>query len=171
MVTGTHIAYLNTCHRKLWLFANGIHMEHTSDRVAEGKLIDETSYPNRADKYTEVEVDGVKIDYYDARNKVVHEVKKSDSMEEAHIAQVKFYLYKLEQRGIEGATGIIEYPKLKQRQKVEALTESDRSMIRQWEQDVHQVVRQPECPPVIRARICRLCSYFDFCYATETSPV
>ncbi|MDZ4711764.1 MAG: Dna2/Cas4 domain-containing protein, partial [bacterium] len=25
-ITGTHIAYLHICHRKLWLFANGISM-------------------------------------------------------------------------------------------------------------------------------------------------
>jgi CRISPR/Cas system-associated exonuclease Cas4 (RecB family) len=39
-VTGTHIAYLHTCARKLWLFANGLNMEHTSEVVAEGRLID-----------------------------------------------------------------------------------------------------------------------------------
>ncbi|HYF67262.1 MAG TPA: Dna2/Cas4 domain-containing protein [Ohtaekwangia sp.] len=29
-ITGTHIAYLHLCHRKLWLFVNGINMEQTS---------------------------------------------------------------------------------------------------------------------------------------------
>jgi CRISPR-associated exonuclease Cas4 len=64
-ITGTHIAYLHTCHRKLWLFANGIQMEHTSNIVAEGKLIGESSYQERAQKYTELEIEGIKIDYYD----------------------------------------------------------------------------------------------------------
>lgn len=68
-VTGTHIAYLHLCHRKLWLFANGINMEHTSELVAEGKLIGETSYSDRAQKFTEIEIDGVKIDFYDAKIK------------------------------------------------------------------------------------------------------
>lgn len=95
MLTATHIAYLHTCHRKLWLFANGINMEHTSEIVAEGKLIGETTYTDRAQKFTEIEIDGVKIDFYDARNKMVHEVKKSASVEQAHIAQVQYYLYKL----------------------------------------------------------------------------
>jgi CRISPR-associated exonuclease Cas4 len=166
--TGTHIAYLHTCHRKLWLFANGIQMEQTSDLVAEGKLIDQTSYPDRAAKYTEIEVDGVKIDFYDARNKVVHEVKKSGSMEQAHVAQVKYYLYKLHQKGIAAATGIIEYPKLKQMHRVEALTDADLKDVRQWEQDATSIVEQTHCPPVIRAKICQSCSYFDFCYATES---
>ncbi|MHB1179040.1 MAG: Dna2/Cas4 domain-containing protein [Daejeonella sp.] len=75
LLTATDINYYHVCHRKLWLFANGIRMEHTSDVVAEGKLIGETTYPERAEKYTEIEVDGIKIDFYDAKNKVVHEVK------------------------------------------------------------------------------------------------
>ncbi|MEM4663238.1 MAG: CRISPR-associated protein Cas4, partial [Candidatus Diapherotrites archaeon] len=146
-MTGTHIAYLLTCHRKLWLFCNGIHLEHTSGLVAEGKLINETTYPNRAGKYTEIEIDGVKIDFFDARSKVVHEVKKSSRMEKVHIAQVKYYLYKLEQKGIEGATAVIEYPKLKQRVKVEALTDEDRTAIHQWEIDIEMIKRKMECPP------------------------
>lgn len=86
--TGTYIAYLHTCHRKLWLFAHGIQMEHTSELVGEGKLIAETTYLDRSRKYTELAIDGIKIDFYDARNKVIHEVKKSDKVEYAHIAQV-----------------------------------------------------------------------------------
>jgi len=32
-ITGTHFNYYLLCQRKLWLFANGINMEHTSDLV------------------------------------------------------------------------------------------------------------------------------------------
>lgn len=165
-ITGTHIAYLHTCHRKLWLFANGINMEHTSDIVAEGKLIGETSYPDRAEKYTEVEIDGIKIDFYDARNKVIHEVKKSDSIEHAHIAQVKFYIFKIAEKGIEGVTGIIEYPKLRQREEVH-LTETGKAEVIQWVKDASDIIGQEKCPEVIHAKICKVCSYYDFCYSTE----
>jgi CRISPR-associated exonuclease Cas4 len=166
-VTGTHIAYLHTCARKLWLFANGLSMEHTSEVVAEGKLIDDTSYPDRASKFTEVEIDGVKIDYYDARNRKVHEVKKSASVERAHVAQVKYYLFKLRQTGIEGASGIIEYPRLKQRQQVACLTLEETGEISNWEREVQKIVASHLCPEVIRARICKQCSYHDFCYSGE----
>lgn len=165
-VTATHINLYHVCHRELWLHANGIRMEHTSDAVAEGKLIGETSYPERAEKYTEIEIDGVKIDFYDARNKVVHEVKKSDSVENAHVAQVKYYLYKLQRHGVEGVTGIVEYPKLRQREFVE-LNTADIAQIEQWEKDITQLIEQEQCPPVIKAKICRRCSYFDFCYVDE----
>lgn len=83
-ITGTYFNYYQLCRRKLWLFANGINMEQESDLVYEGKLVHESSYPQRISKYEEVEIDGVKVDYYDTKNKVIHEIKKlSDTLAEA----------------------------------------------------------------------------------------
>ena len=70
-ITGTHFNYYQLCRRKLWLFANGINMEQESDLVYEGKLVHESSYPQRTSKYEEVEIDGIKVDYYDAKNILV----------------------------------------------------------------------------------------------------
>jgi CRISPR-associated exonuclease Cas4 len=165
-ITGTHIAYLHTCHRKLWLFANGIQMEHTSDIVAEGKLIGETTYQDRAQKYTELQLGNIKIDYYDAKNKVIHEVKKSDKADYAHIAQVKYYMNILKQHGIEGATAILEYPKMRQRQMVE-WDERDESVVLLWMTEIQDLIAQEICPPLEKKNICRSCSYYDFCYSNE----
>ena len=44
IVTGTHFNYYQLCHRKLWLFSNGINMEQESDLVYEGKLVHEYCY-------------------------------------------------------------------------------------------------------------------------------
>ena len=166
LITATYVNYYHLCHRKLWLHANGIRMEHTSDTVAEGKLIGESSYPERAEKYTEIEVDGIKIDYYDARNKVIHEVKKSDKVEQAHIAQVKYYISKLEQQGLTGVTGLIEYPKMRRREVVE-LTDDDRLQIPLWEADIRRIISAENCPPLLHKPICKHCSYFEFCYVQE----
>jgi CRISPR-associated exonuclease Cas4 len=43
-------------------------MEHTSDLVYDGKLIHETSYPQRPERYEEISINGCKIDFYDAKN-------------------------------------------------------------------------------------------------------
>ncbi|WP_069658384.1 CRISPR-associated protein Cas4 [Arcticibacter eurypsychrophilus] len=166
LITATFINYYFICHRKLWLFANGIRMEHSSEIVAEGKLIGETTYIDRSQQYTEVEVDGIKIDFYDAKNKVVHEVKKSNKIEKAHIAQVKYYIYKLEQKGIEGVTGVIEYPKMRQKETV-LLESGDKEMIQSWEKNIEELVESEICPPLLRKPICKQCSYFDFCYVEE----
>ncbi len=162
-ITATHINYYHICHRKLWLFANGINMEHTSDIVTEGKLIGENTYTDRAAKYTELQLDGVKIDFYDARNKVVHEIKKSDKMEAAHEAQVKYYLYKLKQHGIEGVTGILEYPTLRHTSQI-MLTDDDTLDIQRWETDILEIIFREEMPGVIDKPVCKRCSYFEFCY-------
>jgi CRISPR-associated exonuclease Cas4 len=164
-ITATLINLYHVCERELWLHANEIRMEHTSDVVKEGKLIGEESYPQRSDKYSEVEFDGVKIDFYDARNKVVHETKKGNQVEQAHEAQVKYYLYKLLQNGIEGATGVIEYPTLRHTTHVAALTDADVKEIVVWEQTILQIIGNERVPKVINSKICKKCSYFDFCYA------
>lgn len=150
----------------MWLHANGIRFEHTSDMVYDGKLIHEKSYPQRPEKYEEIEIDGVKIDFYDTRNKVIHEIKRSDKVESAHEWQVKYYIHVLERNGISGVTGILEYPTLRHTSKVE-LTDDDRKTIARIEQDIERIISSDDCPPVINAGICRSCSYYEFCYVAE----
>jgi CRISPR-associated exonuclease Cas4 len=113
-----------------------------------------------------VEFDGVKIDFYDAKNKVVHEVKKSDKVENAHKAQVLYYLYKLLKNGVEGAMGIIEYPKLRQTETVEWTSDSLATIL-QWEKEITEIMARENCPATIKAKICKSCSYHDFCYVDE----
>ena len=166
MHTGTHINYYMLCHRKLWLFANGINMEHTSDLVYEGKLIHENSYPQRSGKYTEIELEGIKIDFYDARHRVIHEIKKTDSHEEAHEWQVKYYIYVMEKNGIDGVTGILEYPKLRTTQTVQ-LSAEDRITIEKMETDIVAIISDEQCPDKLTQSRCKHCSYFDFCWSNE----
>ena len=173
-LTATHINYLEVCKRKLWLFSNGISMEHTSDTVYDGKLLHETSYPQRSERYEEMlisaEYDGItligQIDYFDARNKVIHEIKRSDKVEEAHIRQVKFYLWLLELNGVDGATGILEYPKLRKTDEV-LFSDEDRQGLQKSVSKIQSLIESESCPPTINAKICKNCSYFDFCYAGE----
>ncbi|RMF22099.1 MAG: Dna2/Cas4 domain-containing protein, partial [Bacteroidetes bacterium] len=88
-----------------------------------------------------------------------------DKMEEAHVAQVKFYLYLLHCNGVEDARGIIEYPRLRQRTEVPPLDEADRQEVEGWIERVREVVEQRACPPVIREPVCKRCAYFDYCYS------
>lgn len=165
-LTATHINYYHVCHRKLWLFSNGIRMEHTSDTVADGKLMHENSYPQRAEKYTEIEIGGSKIDFYDAKNKVIHETKRSDKVEEAHEWQVKYYILLMEQNGIEGVTGLLEYPKLRETKTV-VLTSDDKKYLLATVANIELLVAAEQCPPLLNSKICKSCSYYDFCYCTE----
>ena len=166
MQTGTHFNYYQVCHRKLWLFANSITMEHTSDLVFEGKLIHEESYPQRPEKYEEIELDGIKVDFYDAKNRIIHEIKKSDKVETAHEWQVKYYIYVFERNGIEGVRGILEYPVLRKKEEV-VLSDVDREMLKEMENKIADIIKSEICPPALHAKICKNCSYYEFCYADE----
>lgn len=166
MITGTQINYYFTCHRKLWLFSNGIQMEHNSELVEMGKLIHETSYSDRPERFQEVEIGPVKIDFYDKRNKVIHEVKKSDKQEESHRWQVKYYIFLMEQAGIAGVTGLLEYPKLRHTEEV-LLCENDRKELEVIIIDIEKIKVSDSCPPLIKSGICKNCSYYDFCYSSE----
>ena len=65
-------------------------MEDENENVQLGKLLDENSY-KRDDKH--IEIDGIiNIDFIHEKNEL-HEIKKSKSIEEAGIWQVKYYLY------------------------------------------------------------------------------
>lgn len=165
-ITGTHFNYYQVCKRKLWLFANGINMEHSSDLVFEGKLIHDNSYPQRSSKYEEIELDGIKVDYYESGRKVIHEIKKSDKIEHAHEWQLKYYIYVFERNGIEGVTGLLEYPVLRRTHEV-VLSETDRQQIEEIETDIRCIVDDVNCPPLQKRGVCKNCSYFDFCFSRE----
>ena len=165
-ITGTHINYYFICHRKLWLFANGIRMEHASDLVFEGKLIHETSYPQRSAKYEEVQIGGIKVDFYDTKNKVIHEIKKSNKVEAAHEWQLKYYIYVFEKAGIDGVTGILEYPKLRKTNEI-YLSTKDIEEIKIFEKEISEIIASEKIPEVINNKICKKCSYYDFCYVAD----
>jgi len=165
-ITGTHFNYFLVCQRKLWLFANGIHMEQTSDLVYEGKMIHENSYPQRASKYREIEMDGIKIDFYDPVGKIIHETKKSRKEHDSHLWQLKYYIYRFEIAGVDGVTGLLEYPSERQTEEV-FLSISDREYIEEIEKEINIVTGADYCPPAIDAAKCKKCSYFDFCFSNE----
>lgn len=173
-LTATHINYFRLCKRKLWLFANHIQMEQTSDLVADGKLIEEESYLQRSERYSQVELSvpflGInltgKIDFFDSLNRVVHETKRSNKVEVAHIWQVKFYLWLLQLNDIEAQKGVIEYPKLREVEEV-FLDQSDIDYLQTAVKEIELLAKSPNCPNVINAKICKSCSYYDFCYAGE----
>ena len=144
-ITGTHFNYYQICKRKLWLFANSINFEHTSDQVYEGRLIHDDSYPQRSSKYEEIEMDGIKVDFYE---------------------QLKYYIYVFEKNGITGVSGVLEYPTLRKTKEV-FLSKLDIAVIEDMKSEINQVVSSDECPPLQKKGICKNCSYYEFCYSRE----
>ena len=166
LITATLINLYHICHRELWLHVHEVRMEFFSEAVQDGKLLHETAYPQRAERYREIMLGGSKIDFYDPKAKVVHEIKRGSKAHEAHVAQVKYYLWLLEQHGVPGATGLLEYPRLRRTQTVELLPD-DHAAIAAWEADIRRIVDDPQCPPVINKPFCQQCSYYELCYVGE----
>ena len=165
-INATYINIYNVCKRELWLHANEIRFEHTSDIVYDGKLIHEDSYPMRSSKYEEIEIDGIKVDYYDTKNKVIHEIKRSNKIEQAHEWQLKYYMYVFEQHGVTDVKGILEYPTLRKTQAV-VLSDVDRDRIKEIVADIEMIISSDECPSIQKKGICKSCSYFEFCFTKE----
>lgn len=150
-------------------------MEHTSDIVADGKLLHETSYPQRAEKYREIDLSFTlnskidlfgKIDFYDAKEKIIHEIKRSDKVENAHEWQVKYYIWLLELNGISDVHGIIEYPKIRETKEI-LLTETDRNYLKLVVASIVELQQSETCPPRLNSKICKSCSYYELCYVEE----
>ncbi|MEM5947972.1 CRISPR-associated protein Cas4 [Spirochaetia bacterium 38H-sp] len=159
IITGTQVAYYIVCQRKLWLFSKNISMEHTSELVEIGKLIHENSYQR---KRKEINLEGIKIDLLEAKRGLIHEVKKSKSLEESHLWQIKYYIYYFKNIGIQ-IEGIIDYPKLRKRERV-SLSLEDTCFIEKTLMDIDRIIRKPEAPTIINKPYCKKCSYYEFCY-------
>lgn len=159
---GVDLHYYSLCKRKLWLYRKGIGMEEEHDRVIQGKLLHENSYPRLKEK--ETFIDGAfKIDAIDGN--YVREVKISSKMKESDKLQMLFYLYQLSLRGI-GKKGLISYTKEKRTLEVE-LTDKNRKKIKKAIAEVYKIIEQPSPPPVKKMPYCKSCSYYEFCFIRE----
>lgn len=159
-VTGVMIAYYFTCLRKLWYYSHHITMEDESDDVKLGKLLDERSYV-REDKHVLIG-DSIAIDFM-RQSREIHEVKKSRSIEESSIWQVKYYIYYLKQLGIDGVSGVIHYPLLKEQVRVE-LEQVDIAELERVIVDIEVLCGHDLPPPPERKPYCSPCAYYELCF-------
>jgi CRISPR-associated exonuclease Cas4 len=163
-ITGTQIAYYFSCHRQLWLHSHFLHFEQDSELVALGRLIHEESFQRER---KEIRVGNeIVIDFSSLRNQTIHEIKKSDKNRDAHLMQLKYYLWFLKYfYGIEHLRGEIHYAKPRRKEEV-LLTEEDEEKILQAREAIVQIVALPQPPPLKKIPFCRQCSYHDFCFVS-----
>ena len=125
-----------------------------------GKVLHENSDPRENKR--EVSIEGVKIDFVDGKG-CIHEIKKSRSLEEAHVWQVKYYLYLLHQRGVENVEAYLDYPLLRKKEEVK-LMEEDFPKIEEHLQQIQTLLIQPKSPKMKVMKICKKCAYQEFCW-------
>lgn len=159
-ITGVMIYYYFVCKRKLWYFIHEIGMEAENENVILGKLLDENSY-QRGEKHINID-NVINIDFI-KEHKELHEVKKSRAIEEAGIWQVKYYLYYLRKRGVNGLKAKIDYPLLKKNLLVE-LTPKDEGEIERIMSEITTMKEQALPPEFSKEKICANCAYHDLCF-------
>lgn len=157
-ISGMHVYYYMVCKRKLWYFTHSLRMEHEDENVALGKIIDDNYY-SRQEK--SINIDNViNIDFI--RNDLICETKKSRKIEDASIMQLKYYLFYLKSRGVDGYKGEINYPLLKQKVVVE-LTEGDIKELENICSEVLKIMSSDKIPVMIQKGMCKKCAYYNFC--------
>ncbi|HWQ33380.1 MAG TPA: CRISPR-associated protein Cas4 [Blastocatellia bacterium] len=157
--TGTEVGYYFVCPKKLWWFAHGVTMEHESDRVKMGKLVHQESY---ARKKRELNIDDkIVLDWRE--DGVIHEVKLTEAMEEAHEMQLAYYLYYLRLKGVENLRGQIDYPKLRETKDVELTPELEAKLTAALS-EMRRIVSAGRPPGIQWMKICRACSYAELCW-------
>ena len=159
-ITGLMVYYYEVCKRKLWYFVNEIQLEENNSNVILGKLLEENTYTRDEKK---INIDGViNIDFIRSK-KILHEIKKSNSIEPASLLQVQYYLYYLEKKGLIGLKGILDYPLLKQTVEVN-LTDKDRENLDNIIIGMKEILRKESPPALEKNGICKKCAYFDLCF-------
>lgn len=159
-ITGLMVYYYEVCKRKLWYFVNEIQLEKNNSNVILGKLLEENTYTRDEKK---INIDGViNIDFIRSK-KVLHEIKKSNSIEPASLLQVQYYLYYLEKKGLIGLKGILDYPLLKQTVEVN-LTDENRENLDNIIIGIKEILRKESPPALEKKGICKKCAYFDLCF-------
>ncbi len=165
--TGTQLNYLVVCHRKLWLFSNGIEMERENEAVQIGKQIGDEAYGREKKEINlnnQIVLDWAEAKVGDDGVLTIHEVKKSKAVSRAHRLQMLFYLDFLRGKGV-AARGVIDYPEIKQRESIE-LDAAGEIELQEAMQQVSVILASEEVPPRLdNLRFCSKCAYFDLCYS------
>lgn len=159
-ITGVMVYYYFVCKRKLWYFCHDITMESGNDDVLLGKLLDEYSY-GRNEKHINID-NIINIDFLKDHAEL-HEIKKSRSVEEASIWQIKYYLYYLDRRGVQGLKAKLDYPLLKKCVMVD-LTIEDKETLNRVVADIIKIKHRNYPDDFIEMKSCKKCAYHDLCF-------
>lgn len=174
-IGGMLVGYYVICPRKAWLSMRGLWMEQESTAVALGRLVGEASYQRQKKEImlTATAPDGTplvgKVDWARLNQGILHETKKGRSCEEAHVWQLRFYLWLLALSGVtrpdgQPFRGEINYPQLRRTEPVQ-LTSEHEERLAEIVADLRRLAGQTHPPPRIDARaFCTKCAFEELCY-------
>jgi CRISPR-associated exonuclease Cas4 len=163
LFTGLQVAYYIVCPTKLWLFSHFLPQEKNSELVELGKLLQQ-EYFLQVQKNLIVD-QKIAIDFIKKEGELIlHEIKKSSKLENAHVVQLLYYLYYLRyKKGVQVTKGVINYPKERKIIEIE-LTKERKEEIENILSKIKEITSQPKPPQPTYKKYCRKCAYFEFCF-------
>ncbi|MFW5719514.1 MAG: CRISPR-associated protein Cas4 [Candidatus Dojkabacteria bacterium] len=170
MLTGTLISYYLICKRKCYLHYHNLKFEDNSELVKIGKYLheqrqqklEESGGEKGSSSNAEILLEGIKIDSIEGE--YVVEYKKKNSSEEAARAQLLYYLYTLQNKGV-SKKGLLKFKESKGSIEVE-LTEENQAYISDLIKEIKQLLSSEDVPPVINHPKCKKCAFYEYCYIT-----
>jgi CRISPR-associated exonuclease Cas4 len=169
------VGYYVLCPRKAWLSMHGLWMEQESTTVALGRQIEKESY-KRERKEIQLTAEAPngtplvgKVDWARLDQGVLHETKKSASVEDAHRWQLRFYLWLLDLNGVTGPNGEpfkgqINYPRQRTTENV-ILADKHRERLASIVRALRTLSEKSSPPPRIEERsFCEKCAFEELCY-------
>lgn len=174
-IGGMLVGYYLICSRKAWLSMRGLWMEQESTAVALGRQVGAQSYARRKKELLlTAEAPGGaplvgKVDWARLDRGVLHETKKGRSCEEAHVWQLRFYLWLLKLCGAtrpdgEPFRGEINYPKLRRTEPVRLEPEHEERLAEIVADLRRLAVRDTPPPRIDRRAFCKRCAFEELCY-------
>ena len=163
-ITGTLIWYYAICKRECWLMAHHIEPEHENDFLEQGRLNTTAHYQREA---KEIELpSGVRVDKVRRENGklILSEIKKTSKFIEAASLQLAYYLWLMEQEGIE-AIGEILVPE--ERERKEIRLDDMREQLIEAMNAIATLVQAATPPKATWLHYCKTCAYNEFCWSGE----
>jgi len=161
-ITGTEMAYLYVCHRKLWLFHHGIKPENENINVQIGSLIQDSTF-SRKEKDIPIGDIGV-VDWMELQHGRIHETKKAKTSVNSDVAQTRYYLWWMRHNGMKVHTCIIHYPKQKQTKELK-WDDSFDELVEKDLENARSIVAHEKPPEFEEIKYCRNCAYEMYCKA------
>lgn len=161
-ITGTLIWYYYICPREVWLMSRQIELLQENPNIEIGRLFSEWYYQRNK---KEIYLENMIIDIIRKKEDqiIVGEVKKSSKYEKSAKMQLIFYLYKLNELGINIA-GELLFPKEKKRVKI-LLTQELKIELEKAIKEITEIIKNDKIVKVEKIPFCKNCAYREFCWS------
>jgi CRISPR-associated exonuclease Cas4 len=159
-ISGNQILEYFKCKRQLSLSLMDLKFYNDSENVAIGKIIEESTYKRRSNKFKNFDIGGNVVDYIDFKNKIIYETKKSSKFLKFYQYQLKWYLYLIN----DDFRGIIEVPTERKKFDIQ-LTNDDVELFKETIKEINYI---KENKIIIKDKknknFCKKCSFYEYCW-------